>query len=82
MGDSPDWTKWGGFLLAIISALGGYVGSAVNSATEDAQVRTTLDQLAQSFHEHDAHERENDLRTGERVANIEARVQILEKLKK
>lgn len=79
MSDGPDWTKYGGFVLAALSALGGFLGSAMNSASEDAQVRTKLEQLAVAFHEHDGHERENDLKVSERLANVEARIQILEK---
>lgn len=79
MTDGTDWTKYGGFVLAALSALGGFLGSAMNSASEDAQVRTKLEQLAVAFHEHDSNEREIDIKTGERLANIEARVQMLEK---
>lgn len=81
MAEGPDWTRYGGFILAALSALGGFLGSAMNQASEDAQVKTKLEQLATAFHDHDKNERDNDLRVSERLANIEARVQMLEKSK-
>lgn len=79
MGMSEDLTRWGAFILAGVSAFGGFLGSAVSNATQEAQVKTTLEQLAVAFHDHDKLERENDVKVGERLSNLEARIQFLEK---
>jgi len=75
---SPDPTRWVAVGLALVSTLGGFVGSLISGAREVAAMRVQIETLATSYRDSSLEEREGFQHVTEQLSDVEARLRYLE----
>lgn len=77
MADS-DLSKWAGAGIALISAAGAYVGSAIEAGKTAGAMNAQVKYLSDRVDEHDRRDRQFESEVREKISDIDARVRVLE----
>jgi len=80
MADS-DLSKWAGAGIALLAAGGGYVGSAVETGKAAGALEQRVEMIQAQLQDHDLRERNFEAEIRSNVADIDARVRVLESRK-
>lgn len=75
---SPDPTRWVAVGLAMVSTLGGFVGSLISGAREVAAMRVQIETLATAYRDSSLEEREGFQHVIEQLSDVEARLRLVE----
>lgn len=73
-----DISKWAGVGMAFLAAAGGYIGSVSSKSESDGILKSQVQTIQSSIHDHDAREREFEQTISTKLTDIEARVRVLE----
>jgi hypothetical protein len=79
---SPDPIRWVGVGLALVSTLGGLVGSLISGAREVAAMRVQIETLATAYRDSSLEEREGLQHVIEQLSDVEARLRFVEQGKR
>lgn len=78
---TDELSKWAGAGIALLAAGGGYVGSVTSQAQNDGVMAQKVETLQVQLREHDVRERDFVQRISDKIADIDARVKVLESRK-
>ena len=75
---ADDLSKWAGAGVALLAAGGGYVGSAMDNSKDAGALTQKVEFLTTQLQDHDTRERRFVDSVQAQLADIEARVRVLE----
>jgi hypothetical protein len=73
-----DLSKWASAGVAFLAAGGGYIGSVISDAENSGALQQRVETVQAQIHDHDQRERNFESLMTRQIADIEARVRVLE----